>query len=171
LPVIEKIAGKKLSPKTIEACIKESERILAKPEQPDENQKIINNNSPPQNNQSTEQPKNNKPNTTNIDPNVNTTPPNEDTHKTKTVAWANISARVWASKDGIFRTHARFVALINGQVLLERLKDANTGKTIKVDIDILRQLDIDTIEAIRKRYKELKAEGKPLPDGMIFDPL
>jgi hypothetical protein len=45
LPVIEKIIGKKLSPEEIENHIKESEKILPKLKQPNENQKNINNNS------------------------------------------------------------------------------------------------------------------------------
>jgi hypothetical protein len=187
LPVIEKIVGKKLSPETVEACIEASEKIVAKQKKPDTNQEPTNN----QNQQSkTERPKiehpkieppktedpkiehsqTNKPVATNIDPSTNTASTKETQPKTE-VASTNLSMRPWESKDGIFRTHARFVALINDQVVLERYKDIDTGKTIKVDLNILRQVDIDTVKAIRKRYRELKSEGKPLPEGMIFDPL
>jgi hypothetical protein len=178
LPVIEKIAGRKLSPEEIESCIKESEKLVGKPKQPAENQEIKNNNSHHKKEQTKidqpkkEQPQNNKPNTTDVESKTNTTASAEETaSEVKTVVWANLYYRPWESKDGIFRTHARFVALVNGKVILERFKDENTGKTISVDTKILRQVDIDTIEAIRKRYRELKAEGKPLPKGMIFDPL
>jgi hypothetical protein len=178
LPVIERIAGRKLSPEEIESCIKESEKLVGKPKQPAENQEIKNNNSHPQKEQpkidqpKKEQPQNNKPNTTDVEPKTNTTASADETaSEVKTVVWANLYYRPWESKDGIFRTHARFVALVNGKVILERFKDENTGKTISVDTKILRQVDIDTIEAIRKRYRELKAEGKPLPKGMIFDPI
>ncbi|MDR1478882.1 MAG: hypothetical protein LBJ00_08065 [Planctomycetaceae bacterium] len=93
--------------------------------------------------------------------------------KEKPPIYVELDFRIWESRDGLFKTSARFIALIKGKVKLERARDSGTGKYIMVDTEILRQIDLDAIDAIRRRYKEIVEEGKAdkLPPTMIFDPL